>query len=251
MSLTVITPVLNEETFIPIFLESVTMFADEIIIVDGGSVDRTVEWIESYRDKANIRLYTHKQTGMPYSDDWNESEVRNFMVAKATSDWIANLDVDEIFDDRFAEVLPVLMEDKEMNVYQFPFVNFWRDLKTIRINAQGDARWSNDILRMWRNGIGIRYRDEKHHCTLQAAGGSSIWKEPRRSVSVPLYHYHYALGKRIKFGDNRRMDLGVLDSIGEPDFTYSHEHYEIRTAKFEGAHPTVIRNLIMSNNEQC
>lgn len=42
MTLSVIVPILNEETFVPLYLESVAAFADEIIIVDGEA--RTEAW---------------------------------------------------------------------------------------------------------------------------------------------------------------------------------------------------------------
>ena len=58
----------------------------------------------------------------------------------------------------------------------------------------GDERWSNDITRMWRAKQGIRYRDEKHHCTLEAAEGKSM-EHTRGRSDVNVYHYHYALGK--------------------------------------------------------
>ena len=106
-----------------------------------------------------------------------------------------NLDIDELMEDRFAEVLPELMNRSDVDIYQFPFVNFWGDPWTIRVNSPGDERWSNDITRMWRAKQGIRYRDEKHHCTLEAAEGKSIWSIPRGRSDVNVYHYHYALGK--------------------------------------------------------
>ena len=36
-----------------------------------------------------------------------------------------NLDIDELMEDRFAEVLPELMNRSDVDIYQFPFVNFW------------------------------------------------------------------------------------------------------------------------------
>lgn len=242
MSLTVITPVLNEETFLPLYLESVTSFADEIIIVDGGSTDRSVAIIESYIGAHNIRLYRKRQ-GTAYTDEWNESKVRNFMVDEARGDWIANIDADEIFDDGLKAALPELMSRPNTDVFKFPIVNFWKDPWTVRINAPNDERWSNDIIRMWRNGRGIRYRDQKHHCTLQGAG-KDIWSFPSERVNIPLYHYHYALGKRFKFNDNRRGDVNLYHNTGEPDWSFRHGEYEIRTVPFAGRHPQIIRNRL-------
>ncbi|MCM3270692.1 glycosyltransferase [Paenibacillus elgii] len=238
MSLTVITPVLNEQTFLPLFLQSVTSFADEIIIVDGGSTDSSVDIIQSFAGKHNIRLFVKKQ-GMAYSDEWNESEVRNFMIDEARGDWIANIDADEIFDEGLNEILPVKMKQAAADVFLFPIVNFWRDLWTVRVNAPNDERWSNDIVRMWRNGKGIRYRDQKHHCTLRGEKGD-IWTLPSERLNVPLYHCHYALGKKIKFNDNRRGDVNLIDNSGAPDWSFRHGEYEVRTVPFSGKHPRIL-----------
>lgn len=244
MKLSVIVPVLNEETFIPLYVESVSAFADEIIMVDGGSTDGSLEIAARLEKNYPVRLITMPQAGLPYSDDWNESKVRNFLIDQACGDWIMNLDIDEVPGDSFKEKLPELMSQSEFDVFQFPFFNFWRDPWTLRINSPGDERWSNDIIRMWRSGTGIRYKDEKHHCTLEAGEGKSIWSLPRGRVDVGIYHYHYALGKRIKYNDNRRGDVNLLSNQGEPDWSYTHNDYSIRTIPFEGEHPYVIRKYI-------
>jgi glycosyltransferase involved in cell wall biosynthesis len=244
MRLTVITPVLNEVTYLPLYLESVTSFAHEVIIVDGGSTDGSVELIRQYQSRFNIRLFEIKQTGMPYSNDWNESIVRNYMLERATGQWIANIDADEVFDDRIIARLPDLMSTTETNVYQFPFVNFWKDPWTVRVNAPTDERWSNAIIRLWRHGIGIQYESKQLHCNIQFADGRSIWSERRIQVDIPLYHYHYALGNRIKLNDLRRGDLNRLENKGQPDWNYSHGEYEIRTVPFLGTHPVVVQKYI-------
>lgn len=244
MSLTIITPVLNEITFLPLFLESVKLFADELIVVDGGSTEGSLELLKSYSKKMNLRLFEIKQTGIPYSPDWNESNVRNFLLDQASCEWVANLDADELFDEKIIHELPKLMNRKDVHVYQFPFVNFWRDPWTVRVNTPGDERWSNDIVRMWRNGMGIRYSNEKHHCKLQAMDGGGIWKLPRAQVDIPLFHYHYAFGKKIKYNDNRRGDVNMYDNSGIPDWEFHHEQYEIQTKPFSGKHPAIVRKYL-------
>lgn len=242
MKVSAIAPVLNEQFFLPLYLKSVSAFADEILIVDGGSTDNSVAIIEQFRPRpeCEIRLFSMPQTGLPYTGSWNETAVRNFLVDQAGGDWIVNLDADEMFDDLMLELLPELLAGTTADVYQFPFVCFWGDLNTVRVNAPGDAHWSVNIVRMWRNGIGIRYNVELVHCTLQAPDGRQVWSLPYSRVEAPVYHYHYALGPRFKFNDLRRADLNRLNNDGEPDFGYKKLPYEIRTVPFGGKHPTVV-----------
>ncbi|MBB6734526.1 glycosyltransferase [Cohnella zeiphila] len=247
MSITVITPVLNESTFLPLYLQSVTAFADEVIIVDGGSTDGSIEMIESFASThPNIRLYLSMQ-GTAYTDEWNESDVRNFMVDQAKGDWIANIDADEVFDDAFQSTVPALLPQLDADVLMFPMINFWKDPWTVRVNAPNDERWSNDIIRMWRNGKGIRYRDQKHHCTLRGKTGD-VWTLPSQRLNIPLYHYHYAFGNRFKFNDNRRGDVNLYENVGKPDWSYRHGEYEIKLVPFAGKHPEVVNAYMESQS---
>lgn len=74
----------NEEKNISRCLESIKNIADEIIVVDTGSTDKTVEIANKYESKVSF----HK---------WNNdfSDARNASIKKATKDWILFLDADE------------------------------------------------------------------------------------------------------------------------------------------------------------
>ncbi len=78
----------NEEVLLAQCLESVKE-ADEIIVVDTGSEDRTVELAKLYTDK----VYTDYK--------WNDSfcEARNHAKSKVKSSWIISVDADEIVHD--------------------------------------------------------------------------------------------------------------------------------------------------------
>lgn len=75
----------DEESVIGRCLESVRDIADEIIIVDTGSTDRTKEIVSQYTDKI---------FDFEWVDDF--SKARNFSFAKATKDYILWLDADDV-----------------------------------------------------------------------------------------------------------------------------------------------------------
>lgn len=242
--LTVIAPILNEEKFLPLFLESVASYADEILIVDGGSTDASVKIIKEWEKRANIRLFHMKQTGLPYSDDWNESVVRNFLVDQAAGDWIMAIDADEMMDDGFRDALPRLMAQKETDAFSFPWVQFWMSPQTIRINATNDNHWSVNKYLMWRNHIGIRYDDAKNHCKLQLFG-RYMWEIPNTVERIPAYHYHYAFGSRVKANDNRRRDVDQY--LGKPT---GRIEYDILTKPFTGKHPAIMKRYFAEKKEK-
>ena len=80
--ITAIIPTLNEEIHIEEAIKSVK-FADEIIVVDSFSTDKTLELAE----KHNVKIIKRK------FDDF--SSQKNFAINKATHDWIYVLDADE------------------------------------------------------------------------------------------------------------------------------------------------------------
>lgn len=75
----------NEEETLGRCLSSVQGIADEIIVVDTGSTDRTQEIARQYTDK----LYP-----FPWTDDF--AAARNFAFSKATQDYLLWLDADDL-----------------------------------------------------------------------------------------------------------------------------------------------------------
>ncbi len=73
----------NEEQNLPRVLTSLDGLADEIVLVDSGSTDRTIELAE----QAGARVFARAWTGF--------GDQRNFAAAQASHDWILALDADE------------------------------------------------------------------------------------------------------------------------------------------------------------
>ena len=74
----------NEETFIEGCLQSVADLADEIVVVDTGSTDRTLSIVEQFRAKV---------VHIAWTDDF--SAARNESLRHCSGDWILYLDADE------------------------------------------------------------------------------------------------------------------------------------------------------------
>lgn len=87
MKLSLCMIVKNEEAVLDRCLAGAALFADEIIVVDTGSNDKTKEIAGKYTDK----IYDFKWT-----DDF--SAARNFSISKATGDYFMWLDADDVID---------------------------------------------------------------------------------------------------------------------------------------------------------
>jgi len=140
----------NEEKYLNDCLESLR-FCDEVILVDTGSTDKTLQIAKQF---ANVKIF--KKTFWKYFiSGWklkrlfNFSEARNYGLSKATKDWILIIDADERVEN------PVNIGELIKNEN----ADAWR-LDQITHTEQGDVPCSST--RIWRNGLGIKYRKLVH-----------------------------------------------------------------------------------------
>ncbi len=77
-------------------LEKASQIADEIIIVDSGSVDSTLEIAKKYTSKT-------------YHQDWlGYSAQKNLALSFCNNEWVLSLDADEVLTDELIEEIKVL-----------------------------------------------------------------------------------------------------------------------------------------------
>src|SRR5215475_5123160 len=101
MTLSVCIITLNEEAHIVRTLESVRDLADEIIMVDSGSTDRTVSLAQARGAKV-------------FSEPWKGfAQQKNSAMAKAGCDWILSLDADEEVSPELAAGIKALLKSGE------------------------------------------------------------------------------------------------------------------------------------------
>ena len=117
---------LNEEKEIKSFLEHHRPYVNSIVMVDGGSNDRTVEYATAMVDEIQIIPFTGH-----YSNQANRA------LEMARTDWILLADCDERFDKKFLENLKTFIDQEEFDCYSLPRENF--------INGQPDVEmpWEN------------------------------------------------------------------------------------------------------------
>lgn len=132
----------NEERCLQRCLESVHKAA-EIIVLDSGSTDATVEIARAYTDKV-------------YLTDWQGYGIQKQRALEhATSQWLLNLDADEtISEEFFAEMMAMIQSDKydalrvpiRMSFYGKPLRFSASPERHVRIFKREGARYSNDIV---------------------------------------------------------------------------------------------------------
>jgi len=144
MTLSVILITMNEENFVRACLESAA-WADEIIVVDSGSTDRTIGICREYTDRI---LMT----------DWpGPGAQRNRAIDMATGDWILALDADEwVTPELKAEIQAVIREPGDKVAFEMPRLSsycgrymrhsgWWPDRIT-RLFKRGSARFNAELI---------------------------------------------------------------------------------------------------------
>lgn len=143
ISATIIT--FNEEHNIAEALESLA-WADEIIVVDRDSSDRTVEVARQFTDRVFLR-------------EWQGySAQKNFAAAQARNDWIFSLDADERVSPELAAQIARLKQEPEPTVagFEMPRLTFylgrwikhsgWYPDRKLRLYDRRRGRWRGDYV---------------------------------------------------------------------------------------------------------
>lgn len=99
-TISICTIVKNEESNIDEFFGNVLSFTDEIIVIDTGSVDDTINKIEKFLSNGKIKFFQ-----LNLSKDFHYGKAKNFSIKKSTQDFIVILDADERLSDKFKDNL--------------------------------------------------------------------------------------------------------------------------------------------------
>ena len=166
IKITAIIPTLNEEIHINAAINSVS-FADEIIVIDSFSSDKTVEIAKSLK----VRLLQRK------FDDF--SSQKNYAIEQATHDWIYVLDADERVTDLLRKEILHKVKDPKGVVGFYVYRTFYFIGK--KINYSG---WQRDkVVRLFKKAH-CKYDGKLVHERLLVNGDVAF-------LTNKLEHYSY------------------------------------------------------------
>jgi tetratricopeptide (TPR) repeat protein len=180
----------DEEEMLPGCLEAVRAGVDEIVIVDTGSTDRTVEIAESFGARV-------------IDFPWNGSfaDARNVGLEAATGDWILYLDADEH-----------LVPGDELQIREL-LGRTWREgFHLVETNYTGGddsgAAVTHLALRLFRNRPEYRFEGRIHE---QKTGNMPTYTAERfEATTIRIRHYGY-LKSRIGAKEKSRRNIELLE----------------------------------------
>lgn len=147
MNLSVAIITYNEERIIEKNLQAIHNLADEIVIVDSFSTDKTRQICEKY---SKVKFIQKKFEGF--------GQQKNFALDNCNGNWILFLDADEIPTEKLKDSITEISSSQyhEYDVYLIEFNNIflgktlnyggWGNIKRERLFRKGFGKYSKDIV---------------------------------------------------------------------------------------------------------
>jgi len=185
----------DEEAFLGQCLESVRDVVDEMIIVDTGSTDKTVEIAERF----GAKIVHHAWNG-------SFSEARNYGLQFATGDWILQLDADEALE---RDDIPLLKKTIRAG---------GRDVFFVKILNDSKEGWTVHFFqRIFRREKA--YYEGIVHNQLKYNGTDLV-------TEIRIYHYGYNLSKEKMTAKHRRTEALLEKQVSEdPTNPFYNQNY--------------------------
>ncbi len=105
----------DETENLSLFLPKLKSFVDEIVIIDTGSTDDTIN---------TAKKFTNKVFSFKWVDDF--SKAKNYAISKAKGDWILFLDADELITEEDFKKIRSLVTEKN-DAFRLQVLNYLND----------------------------------------------------------------------------------------------------------------------------
>jgi glycogen(starch) synthase len=220
----------NAERFAAECLGDLSIYVDEIVILDDGSTDKTESICKSF---PKVTRYVKWPKNF-----FHEGIDRNVVLALAKDsnpDWILLPDIDEVFEEKFKDILPEMLARADVALYAFLFCHFWRSRTHYRV----DGKWGREsrefpIPRLVRNQPGLCYPVDKPLGTAQIRGVSG--KCVASDIRVKHYGHLYEDLSRSKLKLYSSLDPGA-------DYSYMVDESGLELEEWEEESPVMAEAL--------
>lgn len=211
----------NEAAFIEDCLQSVRDIVDEIIIIDTGSTDNTLEI---------ARRFTEKIYHFKWINDF--AAARNESLKHATGDWILVLDADEVLPPESKEKIRTAISSNQYSAYFLPqvtFSNIYTNDPTfipsaIEIKNHSFKGYTvGDIIRLFQNRMEIGYHFFVHETVEPSLKQNNLqigW------LSAPFLHFHELKGEN-KIHDKQQYYAQLSFQGIEKDPSYAKNYHDV------------------------
>lgn len=227
--ISVILTTYNEEVNVAECIESV-LWADEVLLVDSFSADRTIEIAERYPVQILQRQY------------YGSAAQKNWALDRVSHEWVLILDADERVTDGLAcEILRKLIDRPQHLGYYIRRRNIVLE-KVIKHSG-----WSTDkVVRFFHRDHG-RYPNRRVHADLVIEGPVPVLKHPL--VHYTFLSFDQYLEKFLNYaewgaaqGFREGRTAGFLEIAGRPSWRFFRTYF-VQLGFLDGIHGLVICGL--------
>ena len=192
----------DEQEFLPEFLDLVGNHVDELVLLDTGSVDKSLEIIHDRGHETHYFKWIN-----------HFSKARNYCLSLATCDWILMLDVDDRIDSENLQLLKAKIQNTDRDAIYVPYVSLnSKDWKNDKHNSTA----IQNRLVAFRNHRDFYYRNPVHENienVIEEMGGTFDF------VKAPVYHLGYAeeLNAAKEARNRELIETNYLENPSEPE----------------------------------
>lgn len=173
----------------------------ELIIVDTGSIDSTVQIAQKYTN----RVYQHS---------WNNSfaDMRNITVGYARGEWFGFFDADEVIEDP-SGIITFFKTNahKKYNAGCVPITNI--------MHQSEEGRSVGYALRFFRNEKGFGFEGVVHE--------QAIFKYPICNIPAKIMHFGYLSTDKRLMEEKYRRNVELIQSVLEKDPENIYHWYQL------------------------
>jgi glycosyltransferase involved in cell wall biosynthesis len=197
----------NEKDHIQDVLSSLAGF-DEIVVLDTGSTDNTVEIAVNI---PNTKVYTYYE----WNDDF--AEARNHALSKCTGEWVLSIDGDEVLEEGGLEKIRKTIENATAERLHF----------SVLMTHKG-SRQQHDLPRLFRNDGSVKWVGAAHE-TLSPV---------QKNMTDIVIEYGYSTAHQL---DPDRMMRILAKVVNSPEATPRDMYYYAREFWYRKDYPQALR----------
>lgn len=200
--------------FLKEVIDSALEFVDEIVYIDTGSTDGTVDWIKkNYPDI----ILGYKE----FKNHQDYTTIKNYAVSKATCDYVLNTDCDEVFTENIRNLKEILKANPDIEIWSLMGEHFMGDLVHLDRTLH-EHIWQN---RLYKRISSIKYPESCMHGLPEGFKTSGLIK------GISIFHYGFCKNMCDAL---RRYETNLNDPTQNREEFLTWQLYKMITGTYPG-----------------
>lgn len=218
----------NEERWIEKSLKTISEICDEIVILDDGSIDKTLQICKTFSKVIDI----HSQSNLPF-DETRDKNLLLKMALNRKPDYILTIDGDEVIAPQMKQILLEELNVLHPNaqVLEFQFLYIWDKPYQYRFDGIFGNTWHKRLFKIDNQAEDLIFDQTQYpgnaHCPGIPTNLKGIENSARSRIKILHYGYYDDILRKKKYQFYNQIDPNNVDFDG-------YRHIVSGNAKFSG-----------------